>query len=239
MRRFFADPAQISETSVQLSAEETHHLRDVLRLAPGDEVHVFDGSGRERACRVVSISKNGSVLEITAEVPAPAPESPLGLTLIPTVLSGERFDLIVQKAVELGVRHLIPMHTRRGDVKVADARRRVGRWKRIAMEATKQCGRARLMTVGEPATFDELIHGRSPGAAILFSERDGGQLPPLGDSVELSAFMGPKGGWDDSELELAADLGVPIVTLGGRILRAETAAIALTAILQHRFGDLR
>lgn len=238
MRRFFAPSVGPADKTLLLSPDETHHLRDVLRLSAGDEVQVFDGLGREYLCRISSSAKSGAELEIMSEIPPLAPESTLDLTLAATVLNGERFDLVVQKSVELGVTRLIPMHSIRGEVKVSDARRRVERWKRIAMEATKQCGRSRLMAIGEPSSFGDLIRSEPPASIILFSERDGSPLPQLPQISNLTALVGPKGGWDDAELELAGELGVSIVTLGGRILRAETAAISLTTILQHRFGDL-
>src|SRR5690606_3907274 len=128
-------------------------------LKPDDEVATFDGAGREFVCRVASVGKHESSLEILSETQPSSPESPLQLTLAPTVLNGEKYDLVVQKAVELGVVRLIPMQTIRGDVKVADAARRLVRWRRIAMEATKQCGRARLMEVAEPMTFTDIVEG--------------------------------------------------------------------------------
>lgn len=238
MRRFFAKPERFSADQIELSEEETHHLRDVLRLSLGDEISVFDGVGREFQGTITEISKKRSLIDIAAEVTPAAPESPLRLTLAPTMLQGEKYDLIVQKAVELGVTRLIPLETLRGDVKAKDAGKRLSRWRRIAMEATKQCGRARLMEIAEPTTFKDLIAFTEPATTILFSERDGTALDDLGQIPELAAITGPKGGWDDAELALAQGRGIRVVTLGGRIMRAETASIALTAILQHRFGDI-
>jgi 16S rRNA (uracil1498-N3)-methyltransferase len=166
-----------------------------------------------------------------------APESPLAITLASTVLNGEKFDLIVQKSVELGVKTLIPMITIRCEVKQTDAARRVERWGRIAMEATKQCGRATLMRVAEPLTFEQVLSSAETVEIVMFSERDGGRFPKTAGK-KITALVGPKGGWDDSELESAVSRGSCVITFGGRILRAETAAIAFTSILQHRFGDL-
>ncbi len=238
MRRFFAEPGRFSATQIELSEEESHHLRDVLRLSVGDDVSVFDGVGREFQGTVAEIAKKRSLIDVVNEIAPAAPESPLQLTLAPTMLQGEKYDLIVQKAVELGVTRLIPLETLRGDMKAKDAAKRLARWRRIAMEATKQCGRARLMEIGEPTTFKELLSRADTAKTILFSERDGTSLEGLSKATELIAIMGPKGGWDDKELELAKSRKIWVVTLGGRIMRAETASIALTAILQHRFGDI-
>lgn len=130
------------------------------------------------------------------------------------------------------------MQTMRCEVKLRDAQKRVERWRRIAMEATKQSGRAAIMKVAEPRSFEDVLASADQASAVLFSEREGKDMGGLRPSDEITAFIGPKGGWDDAELEAARSKRLPIVTLGGRILRAETAAISLCAILQHRFGDL-
>jgi 16S rRNA (uracil1498-N3)-methyltransferase len=207
-------------------------------LKPGDEVFVFDGEGREYRGTISEIQKKLAAISIRGPYTPASPESPLDITLASTVLNGERYDLIVQKAVELGVKTLIPMITIRCEAKVKDAARRVERWRRIAMEATKQCGRATLMRVEEPRTFTEMISSAPVEEVIMFSEREGKPFPKTIKGQEITALVGPKGGWDDSELEAAVAAGLRVVTLGGRILRAETAAITFTSILQHRFGDL-
>ena len=238
MRRFYSPPENYIKSVITLDADETRHLRDVLRLKIDDEVSVFDGMGREYKCSVIAISKKHSELALIEEITPASPESPFEITLASTVLNGEKYDLIIQKSVELGVAKLIPLQTIRGDVKTKDAAKRLDRWRRIAMEATKQCGRARLMEIAEPTAFDDLIAGSTGEPIVMFSERDGVDFTSIKPDKKITALIGPKGGWDDSELDLARASGVSVVTLGGRILRAETAAIALTTILQHRFGDL-
>lgn len=237
MRRFYSPPANFKGNIITLDTDETRHLRDVLRLKPTDEVSVFDGAGREFKCTITTIGKKHSELALIKEITPASPESPFEITLASTVLNGEKYDLIIQKSVELGVTKLIPLQTIRGDVKTKDAAKRLERWRRIAMEATKQCGRAKLMKIAEPTAFDKLISETAENV-LIFSERDGTDFTTITADKKITAFIGPKGGWDDSELDLARENGVTVVTLGGRILRAETAAISLTTILQHRFGDL-
>ena len=237
MRRFYAPPENFSRDSVMLDADETRHLRDVLRLTVGDDVSVFEGMGREFGCTIAQIGKKQTTLSVLSETIPSSPESPLDITVAAAVISGEKYDLIIQKAVELGVSSLIPLQTIRSDVKVRDAQKRLGRWRRIALEATKQSGRAKLMQVLEAEAFETCIASVDGASAVLFSERDGEGFATLKAVKQMTAFFGPKGGWDDSELEAAGANGVKVVTLGGRILRAETASIAITAILQHRFGD--
>ena len=238
MPRFFAPVNSFENGSIHLDEDETRHLRDVLRLHVGDEVSVFDGEGREYHCSIVEIGKKVSDVVIVEETQPSSPESPLEITVAATILNGEKYDLIIQKAVELGVVRLVPLTTMRCDVKLNDAEKRLSRWRRIAMEATKQSGRAKLMHIGEPTAFRGLIAESKGENLVLFSERDGVDFSGLAGNKKITALFGPKGGWDDSELAAAAKSGINIVTLGGRILRAETASIAITAILQHRFGDL-
>jgi len=249
-RRFYAPPAAFAPdgAAVVLSAEESRHLRDVLRLRAGDEAFVFDGEGREFACAVTRAGGRGegARLEVRREAAPPRPESPLDLTLAVGLLKGEKFDLVVQKATELGASRVVPVLTKRADVRLRDERdaaSRVERWRRLALEAAKQSGRARLPAVETPAAFDAFV-ARAPRGGelrLLFAERDGRGLDEAApeSAPAVSALVGPEGGWDDAELEEARRLGWRLVTLGGRTLRAETAAIAVATILQHRFGDVR
>lgn len=240
MRRFFALKSQFSKGRVILDEEETRHLRDVLRLKAGEEVHVFDGEGSEFLCRIESIEKRRTELAIIAESEPVSPESPLELTLAATLLKGDKIDVVVQKAVELGVTRFIPMTSVRSDVKPANASKRSDRLRRIAMEATKQCGRAKLMSVGELVDFRDLISETNDSdlTRIHFSERDGEKFESLKGSGKILAFIGPEGGWDDAEMDAAAEAGIRSITFGGRVMKADTAAISIAAILQHRFGDV-
>lgn len=238
MRRFHAPPDKIDGRDATLDEDETRHLRDVLRLHAGDAVNLFDGEGREYLCQIAEIAKRSTVLNIVREVAAASPESPLELTLAAAVLKGEKYDLVIQKAVELGVATFVPLLTKRCDVKIKDGKKKLERWKKIGIEAAKQSGRARLMNI-EPLEHLEAFFSRTRGRnSVLFSEREGKDLSDVEAGKELIAVIGPEGGWDDAELALARESGVRIVTLGGRILRAETAVISITAVLQHRFGDL-
>ena len=237
MRRFYAPKQNFSASAVTLDADETRHLRDVLRLNTGDEVSVFDGEGGEFACLISAIGKKGSTLEITEAIEPPAPESPLDLTLAVSLLKGEKFDLVVQKTVELGVTRLVPLETARADVRAGDGEKRRDRWQKIALGATKQCGRATLMRIAKPVPFRAYAE-TADTPAHFFTERGGGPLSAAAGTNKTTAFIGPEGGWEDSEISFAAERGFSLVTLNGRILRAETAAVAIAAILQHRFGDL-
>ena len=229
-------------------------MRDVLRLGAGDEIYIFAGDGREFQCVIEESRRDSASLRVVAEVSPARPESPLDLTLAVALLKGEKFDLVVQKATELGVRRILPIITERADVRLRDendASKRVARWRRIALEAAKQSGRAHVPDVGTPRTFPSLLEGLSAegepslptSLTVMFSERDGQRLTEVINRQEIGerhliALVGSEGGWTDEEIARARQAGWEIVTLGGRTLRAETAAIAVVALLQNLLGDL-
>ena len=226
-RRFFAPPSAFNfgKRTVTLASDEARHLREVLRLKAGDEVQVFDGEGKEFRAAVSQARREFAELEIRDEIDAMRPESPLELTLAVALLKGEKFDLVVQKGTELGVNQFVPLITRYADIRLrdeADGAKRVARWQRIALEATKQSGRAVVPQVTMPVPFESVIRDNS---CLLFSERDGQSLDTDSKLQSVTAIIGSEGGWSDEELDQARTSGVPIVTLGGRILRSETAAV--------------
>ena len=240
-RRFHAPPDAFNDQTVTLAADEARHLRDVLRLKAGDEVYVFDGRGREFRAQVVNTIRDSAELRIDAEVEPAKPESPLRLNLCVALLKGEKFDLVVQKATELGVSRVTPVITRYADIHLrdeSDAAKRVARWQRIALEAAKQSGRAFVPEISAPVALAAVT---VEGLGVMFSERGGEPLETLikQTPATVTALVGSEGGWSDEELESARARNFHVITLGGRILRAETAAITVTALLQHRFGDLR
>ncbi|MEA2174954.1 MAG: rRNA (uracil1498-N3)-methyltransferase [Blastocatellia bacterium] len=257
-RRFYAPPEAFAQggKSVTLAGEEARHLRDVLRLKPGDEVFVFDGEGLEYRCVVEDARRDGALLQVIGEVSPASQESPLDLTLATALLKGEKFDLVVQKATELGVARIVPVMTKLADVRFKDegeGNKRTSRWQRIALEAAKQSGRARVPEINQPLAFNKLISEDAPASLetvrLLFSEREGAGLsdiikgwsniPRSNIPKSATALVGSEGGWTDEELAAARDAGWTIITLGGRIMRAETAAITITALLQHLLGDMK
>ena len=255
-RRFYAAPDNITASLVALSTHETHHLIHVLRMTPGDEAFVFDGCGTEYRCSFQRVESNRAHLEIEDTL-SDVVESPLHLTLAQALVKGERFDLIIQKATELGVSCIAPLMTRYADVRLDDQQRtrRLERWRRISLEALKQCGRRRLVEITTPRTLREFIaerapsSARTPGAApnlqralLLFSEKGGmavtDALAEIPSDCPVSALIGPEGGWSADELETLNDRGCKAVTLGPRVLRTETAAVVAITLIQHALGDL-
>ena len=247
-RRFYAPPAAFApdEKSVTLSEEETRHARDVLRRQSGDEIYVFDGAGREFHCVVKTIMRDSAELSVIAEVAPTRPESPLNLTLAIVLLKREKFDLVIQKATELGVTRIVPLDSERADLRLRDSEdvhNRITRWRRIAREAAKQSGRAYVPEVAAPLTFNFLlmmsaVSEKSDSTSVtrlMFSERGGKSLVEATNSLVerpsvIAALVGPEGGWTDSELNLFQKAGWIAASLGTTILRTETAVIAATAI---------
>ncbi|MEJ7698254.1 MAG: 16S rRNA (uracil(1498)-N(3))-methyltransferase [Pyrinomonadaceae bacterium] len=242
MRRFYAPSENFNESKITLSVEESRHLRDVLRLRSSENVQAFDGEGREFFCEIEKLEKKETVLRIIKKIAPTAPESGLDLTLAVALLKGEKFDLVVQKAVELGVTKLVPLNTKRADAKSKDSEKKLERWRKIIIDASKQSGRATLMQIEMPVDFKEFINSASKifGDAnlLLFAERNGSGFSGVKTNKKVVAIIGSEGGWDDAEIEFARDKNFQIITLKGRILRAETAAISIATILQHRFGDI-
>jgi 16S rRNA (uracil1498-N3)-methyltransferase len=249
-RRFYAPPDGIIGATAMLSREETHHMTRVLRLKPGDEALVFDGCGREYRCSFLKVEDNRARLEVIAEL-LDAVESPLRLILGQSLAKGEKFDFIVQKATELGVSSIVPLLADRADVKLAEGRseKRLERWRRISLEALKQCGRRTIVEIRDPMSVRELIGARDSGedsfetGAIFVFNQQGGA--PIGDALAeavdasgITVLIGPEGGWSDDEFNLFATRDVKSVTLGPRVLRTETAAIAAMTLIQHALGDV-
>ena len=244
-RRFHAPPDSFNATepTVTLGSDEARHLRDVLRLKAGDEVYVFDGRGREFRCVVSTSKRDTAELRVEGEVEPAKPESHLQLNLCVALLKGEKFDLVVQKATELGVKKITPLITRYADIHLrdaADASKRVARWQRISLEAAKQSGRAFVPEISLPLRFEAALE--VDGSGVMFSERGGEAFKNFAryDTTQsITALVGSEGGWSDEEIEGARARNFHVITLGGRILRAETAAITVTVLMQHLFGDLK
>src|SRR5690606_33951942 len=140
MHRFYVPEITADAEFVPIGKDETKHLRSVLRMKPGDVIAVFDGRGNEFECELTEIEKAGSLARVVKQIEPASPESPLAITLAVGLLKGDKYDLVVQKSVELGVHRFYPMVTHRSEMKLAEAERKLERWRKIAFEAAKQCG---------------------------------------------------------------------------------------------------
>jgi 16S rRNA (uracil1498-N3)-methyltransferase len=232
---------ELDGASVALDEGGAHYLGHVLRLKRGDRLVVFNGRGMERAATVDSLQRRGATLALAAAL-APLPESPLDLTLVQALPKSDAMDLIVQKATELGVRALVPIYTEFSVVRLdADrSERRVDHWRKIARSACEQCGRHTPPRIEPPLDLTAAIEAL-PGGTRLALEPTAEpalveQAPPTSGLV---VAVGPEGGFGASDWRRLDAAQFARVSLGRRVLRAETAALAICAIAQSRWGDLR
>lgn len=249
MRRFLIDPGQVRSGRATLQGSEGHHAREVLRLTPGQRVLLLDGQGWEYPGRVSRVGREEVEVEVLERRPA-REESPLKLTLGLALLKADRMDLVVQKATELGVTTLVPLRCARSRVRLEGdrARKRLERWQRIAREALKQCRRGRPVEVRPPADLAAFLAASSGAELKIILEaeaaRDAGRpdwraiLAARPKPRLVWALVGPEGGFAPAELAQAQEAGFVPLGLGPRILRSETAALALAAVLGYELGDL-
>lgn len=238
LRRLHLPAARAGEARAALGEEARHYLRDVLRLPPGAAVEVFDGRGAAWEATVLA-----GYQELALGAARAVPGAAASVWLLVALARGEKLDLVVQKATELGVAHVTPFAAERSVVRLEPAKgeERAGRWRRIAGEAARQCGRADVPEIAVPAPLDEALTAIPPGFATFLFHPGG---PPLADAPPspaggYAAVVGPEGGLTEAEREACARAGAHPASLGPRVLRAETAAIVAVALLQARFGDLR
>jgi len=257
MPRIFLPSIDFKGHTVSIAGEKAHYLTSVLRCKKDDELIVFNGKGR---CLRTSIRKAGK-REVTAEVLEEFPcdpESPLNIVLVQGLLKGEKMDLIVGKTTELGVKEIIPLITERSRLRET---RKAMRWRKIAEEASRQSGRTEVPVVRDPVEFRKFIHASGPeqdtGGAhgapqvrgFIFWEGKGVSLNEAVKNTFVSThhpfsvsplhlLVGPEGGFTREEVALAEGKGFQVVSLGRRILRAETAAISAVTLVQFLLGDM-
>lgn len=217
------------------------HLGRVLRLGVGDACVLFNGDGHDYDARVVAAGKRDMRVAIGAARPVDS-ESPLAITLLQGIARGEKMDLILQKATELGVSAIHPLHSQRSEVKLDQARgaKRLVHWQQVVTSACEQSGRAVVPRLMAPEPLQVAVRGLPAGGVRLILDPEAtGTLAtlscPAGTPVVLA--VGPEGGWSPVDREQLVAGGFNGVRLGPRILRTETAGLAAIAVLQARFGD--
>ena len=227
---------------LNLDEDQAHYIGRVLRMRAGDQLTIFNGQGGEFSATAQSIRKNTAVLLIGAQSDSNT-ESPLKVHLVQCISRGERMDFIMQKATELGVKRISPVVSEYGVVKLDTKRaaKRRDHWQSVTESACEQSGRTRPPLIDPPMDLNTWFGSRTketdtdlllrPGAATSLAA-----MPTPGTKVCL--LIGPEGGFSDSEYDDAELAGFNAVSLGPRILRTETAAIAAITIVQSRWGDL-
>lgn len=237
LRRFFVDPTALVDTNVTITGDLAHRLAKVLRYRKGDSLVLTEGGQREYIVRLESVSPNSVTAIVTGERPAPA-EAVTEVVLYQSLIRANRFDFVLEKGTEIGVARFVPIIAAHTQVQEEASKSRGDRWRRLIVEAAEQCGRGRLPTIGETVSFEQAI--RSAPVLKLVSWEDEREQR-LGDYLRslpeppavISIFIGPEGGWEQPEIDLARECGATLVTLGRRVMRAETAAIVATGIVLH------
>ena len=218
--------------TVTVTGDEFHHSVRVVRVRAGEEVEVFDKSGKVARGTITAIERDHATIEVTGEIASR--ESTIDVHLAMSIIQLEKFELVLQKATELGVKSIIPLVTDRIELRRERYAGKLERWNRIVFEAVKQSGRSVVPTIEEPQAFADVV--ARPGQKLFFdADAEPSMWPPSLDSVTV--FIGPEGGWSDDELESARSRGCAFERMGPRRLRAETAAIVACAIISERYDD--
>jgi len=237
-RRLHVPPTQLAGgNTVALTDSQKRYVETVLRLRPGAAVEVFDGEGRRFESRL-----EASGLRIGAELPRD-PASALDVWLAQAIIKGDKLDLVVQKATELGASRILLLETSRGVVKLDDRRAgsRVERLRRVAEEAARQCGRSDVPPIDGPIPFDDLSARLEPDRVGLLLDPEEAELRlsrAARGASRLCLVVGPEGGLASGERDRAAAAGLVPVSLGRLVLRTETAGLAALAVVRHMAGDL-
>lgn len=240
--RLFVSRDVINGAEAVLQGDRARYLSRVLRLRVGDEITVFDGTGPAWSATIVGMTRSTATLVLGERLESAA-ESPLDAHLVQGVSRGERMDYVVQKATELGVKRITPVLTEYGVVRLDEQRaaKRRSHWEGVAAGACEQSGRTRLPLIDAPMPLKAWFGARTAGADVELILAPGAATPLAAipaPRTTVCFLVGPEGGFSQAEYEDAEVVGFRPVSLGPRILRTETAAVAALAIMQASWGDL-
>lgn len=244
MPTFFVPSDAVAPPVVRITGPLLRHLRDSLRLRPGEALLLTDDHRRRHKTEITQVTPHSLECRIleTAELP---PRSSPSLVLMQAVLKGDKMDWVVQKSTELGVDCIVPVQTTNTVVKIQQDRteHQRARWERIALEAAQQSERWTVPAMTAPTDLSQAAAAHPSSHKLMLVERSAESsltsVPlPDGPDHTIVLLVGPEGGWDGNELLLMREQGYQPLTLGSRILRAETAAIAALSIVQSRLGEL-
>lgn len=245
MPRFFIGKENINGDSIIITGDDVDHIKKVLRLGPGDEITVCDGCSKDYYVHIETID-SGKVYAKVDNVLENKNEPPVEVVLFQGVPKSDKMDFIVQKGIELGVSVIVPVLTDRTVVKLAsrkDAEHKASRWQRIALEAAKQCNRGIVPRVLAPVDFSRALKLAAESQLVVVpyeGETQTGIKSILrkNRAKKIACFIGPEGGFTQEEINEAVTSKAIPVTLGPRILRTETAGIAVVSMIMYELGDL-
>lgn len=242
MSRFFVPKDMVKAGKIVITGKEAHHILDVMRIKKADKVTTFDGSGREYVGIVKETDRRSLVVEII-ETREPHQAGSVRITLIQALPKKEKIDYIVEKATELGVHRIIPVFTDRTIPDWDDKKKRLQaeRWRKIATEAAKQCGRADIPVISEVEGFGQAV--KMTDDEIRLIAVLGEETVPVANALSLSKpgsvtiAIGPEGDFTREEAGTAKEAGFKPVSLGPRVLKSDTAALAAIAIINYEFEN--
>ena len=244
MRRFKIDVNTMTGKTATIMGPDANHMANVLRLKAGDPVILFDGTGLEYAARIDQVSRGEVRLSIQEGRPCRV-ESPVRITVAKGFLKDKKMDTLIRQLTELGISRWIPFFGARSVPRPDAARleKRMARWQKIATEALKQCRRAQPPQIETAAGFEQMLAaGTDADIKIAFWEEEKSARPAGdragGDPRDIFIILGPEGGLTAEEIAFARRAGFKSVSLGPRILRAETATLAACTLVQHLYGDM-
>ena len=242
MYRFFVPPEQIYGNYAEITGDDVNHIRNVLRMEPGEKVVVSAGRGVDYYCILRELQPDCVVLDIEREEPVHT-ELPVKLVLFQALPKADKMEFIIQKAIELGAAEIVPVRTRRSVVKLDEkkAAKKVQRWRAIAEAAAKQSGRGRVPEVHDVVSFTEALELAKELESMLIPYELYQDMPETVKTMEkvslaasIGIFIGPEGGFERGEVEKAMESGALPISLGKRILRTETAGLAILSVLMFR-----
>ncbi|HEY0590455.1 MAG TPA: RsmE family RNA methyltransferase [Thermoanaerobaculia bacterium] len=225
LNRFFLDTPFEKGAELTLGGDEFHHAVRVHRTKVGEEVELFDGKGRGAVASVRAIDRSVMLLEVLREIVEPR-DPKIELEIALALIQPEKFELVLQKATELGAASFVPLITERTEVRAERVAGKRERWEKILLEAAKQSGRLAIPRLSSAEPLETAL--ARPGVNVIL---DPAGAPAHGRAESVRVFVGPEGGWSDEEISRAAAMGAASLSLGPLRLRAETAAIAAAALV--------
>jgi 16S rRNA (uracil1498-N3)-methyltransferase len=237
--RIFSPQPLAAQSTLELAPEASHHLARVLRMQSGDALIVFNGEGGEYRATITAVDKR-TVRIATEQFRETVPEPALDLHLGIAMSKGERMDWIVQKATELGVTRITPLHSERVELKLQGERteKKLSHWRGVAIAACEQCGRNRLPAIGDMQMLAAWLEQTEAAAKFVLHHRTAAALEASLKPASVALLVGPEGGLSESEIAAAERQGFAPLRLGPRVLRTETAPLAAISVLQYLWGDL-
>ena len=246
MRRFYVEKIIPGTGFISITGKEARHIRNVLRMKKGEMLILMDREGQSFEATIGEVHYKEVKVTITKTIP-PLPSSPVKISLAQALIKSHPMEYLIQKVTELGIHSIHPFYSERTviQLKSAHLKNKMDRWMEIMKSACKQCGRVTLPDLNTPLLFEEMIKevpDTKTLKILLWEDEDKVDLKRLLTSMILAThvfvIVGPEGGFTLNEINLAKDAGFYIVSLGNRILRAETAAVSSLSIIQYEWGDL-